>query len=70
MLNIAAAKLARRAVDAHSSAAEKKAIVAGLIEPTSELFQPLGQLSHAGALAGFKEQADALAEGRIYVLWI
>ena len=27
-------------------------------------------MSHAGASAAFKEQADALAEGRVDVLWI
>ena len=69
-LNIAAAKLARRAVDAHYRATGKKAIVAGSMGPTGELFEPLGQLMHASALAGFTEQADALAEGGVDVLWI
>ena len=69
-LNIAAAKLARRAVEAHFDATGKKAIVAGSIGPTGELFEPLGQLNHASALAGFSEQAHALAEGGVDVLWI
>jgi methionine synthase I (cobalamin-dependent) len=69
-LNIAAAKLARKAVDAHYTANGKKAIVAGSIGPTGELFEPLGQLTHASALTGFSEQADALAEGGVDVLWI
>ncbi len=69
-LNIAAAKLARRAVDAHYNIAGKKAIVAGSIGPTGELFEPLGQLTHASAIAGFSEQAHALAEGGVDVLWI
>lgn len=69
-LNIAAAKLARTAVDAHFSATGKKAIVAGSIGPTGELFEPLGRLIHSSALKGFSEQADALAEGGVDLLWI
>ncbi len=69
-VNIAAAKLACRAVDAHFSATGKKAIVAGSIGPTGELFEPLGQLTHVSALADFTEQADALADGGVDVLWI
>ena len=69
-LNIAAAKLARRAVDMHFSATGKKAVVAGSMGPTGELFEPLGQLNHSSAFAGFYEQANALAEGGVDVLWI
>ena len=69
-LNVAAAKLARKAVDAYHSSNGKKAIVAGSIGPTGELFEPLGQLTHSSALAGFSEQVDALAEGGVDVLWI
>ncbi len=69
-LNLAAATLARRAVDRHFSATGKKAIVAGSIGPTGELFEPFGQLTHSSALAGFAEQAYALADGGVDVLWI
>ena len=69
-LNVAAANLARKAVEAHSSVSGRQAIVAGSIGPTGELFTPLGQLTHATALAGFTEQAEALAEGGVDVLWI
>ena len=69
-LNVAAAKLARKAVTAHFSATGKQAIVAGSMGPTGELFEPLGQLTHASALAGFIEQAEALVEGGVDVLWI
>jgi 5-methyltetrahydrofolate--homocysteine methyltransferase len=69
-LNVAAAKLARKAVTAHFSATGKQAIVAGSIGPTGELFEPLGRLTHASALASFTEQAEALAEGGSNVLWI
>ena len=61
-LNIASAKLARKAVDMHFGATGKKAVVAGSIGPTGELFEPLGNLTHSNAIAGFSEQADALAE--------
>jgi 5-methyltetrahydrofolate--homocysteine methyltransferase len=69
-LNIAASKLAREAVDTHFGATGKKAIVAGSIGPTGGLFEPLGHLTHSSAIAGFSEQADALAEGGVDVLWI
>lgn len=69
-LNVAAAKLARKAVTAHFIITGKQAIVAGSIGPTGELFEPLGQLTHASALAGFIEQAEALVEGGVDVLWI
>ncbi len=69
-LNIAAAKLARRAVDLHFGATGKKAIVAGSIGPTGELFEPLGKLTHSSAITSFSEQAEALAEGGVDVLWI
>jgi 5-methyltetrahydrofolate--homocysteine methyltransferase len=69
-LNRAAARLARQAVDAHCAATGKKAIVAGSIGPTGELFEPLGALTHQTAVAGFAEQAAALAEGGVDVLWV
>ena len=55
MLNIAAANLARRAVNAHFSATGKKAIVAGSLGLTGELFEPPGNLNHESALTGFRE---------------
>jgi methionine synthase I (cobalamin-dependent) len=69
-LNVAAAQLARRAVDAHFATTGKRAVVAGSIGPTGELFEPLGSLTHDAAVAGFAEQATALAEGGVDVLWI
>jgi methionine synthase I (cobalamin-dependent) len=69
-LNMAAAKLARHAVDSHRAVTGKKAIVAGSIGPTGELFQPLGALTHDAAVAGFALQAKALADGGVDVLWI
>ena len=69
-LNIAAAQLARKAVEIHFANSGKRAIVAGSMGPTGELFEPLGKLTHSAAIAGFSEQAKALTEGGVDVLWI
>ena len=69
-LNIAAAQLARKAVEIHFANGGKRAIVAGSMGPTGELFEPLGKLTHSVAVAGFAEQAKALTEGGVDVLWI
>ena len=65
-INIAAARLARQAADA----AGRKVVVAGSMGPTGELFMPLGPLSMTEGTAAFAEQAKALAEGGVDVLWI
>jgi 5-methyltetrahydrofolate--homocysteine methyltransferase len=65
-LNGAAARLARRAADA----AGRPVAVAGSMGPTGELFEPLGPLTHDEATAVFAEQASALAEGGVDVLWV
>jgi len=65
-LNIAAARLARQAADE----AGRKIAVAGSMGPTGELFMPLGPLSMTEGTAAFAEQAKALAEGGVDVLWI
>ena len=69
-LNIAAAQLARKAVEIHFANSGKRPIVAGSMGPTGELFEPLGKLTHSAAVAGFAEQAEALTEGGVDVLWI
>ena len=69
-LNIAAAQLARKAVELHFANSGKCAIIAGSMGPTGELFEPLGKLTHNAAVASFAEQAEALAEGGVDVLWI
>lgn len=69
-LNFAAAKLGRQAVAEHYNSMGKQGIVAGSIGPTGELFEPLGQLTHESAVAGFIEQVESLAEGGVDVLWI
>ncbi|XDZ65450.1 betaine--homocysteine S-methyltransferase [Alphaproteobacteria bacterium LSUCC0684] len=69
-LNIAAAKLAREAVTAFEENTGRTALVAGSMGPTGELFAPLGALDHESAVAAFTEQAEALAEGGVDLLWI
>jgi 5-methyltetrahydrofolate--homocysteine methyltransferase len=65
-LNAAAAKLAR----AEADAAGRPVIVAGSMGPSGEILEPLGERSFDEAKAGFAEQAAALAEGGVDVLWI
>jgi len=65
-INIAAARLAR----AEADAAEKLVVVGGSIGPSGEIIKPLGDLDPADARAGFAEQAAALDEGGVDVLWI
>ena len=40
------------------------------LDQLGDFFEPLGHLTHSSAIAGFSEQADALAEGGVDVLWI
>ncbi len=65
-INIAAAKNARVEADR----ADRAVYVAGSIGPTGEIFQPVGTMSHEDGVAAFEEQADALKEGGVDVLWI
>jgi 5-methyltetrahydrofolate--homocysteine methyltransferase len=61
--NRAAAALAR-------AAAGGRAFVAGDIGPTGEMMEPLGSLTFAGAVEAFTEQARALAESGVDLLWV
>ena len=65
-INATAARLVREA----TSKAGRPIVVAGSIGPTGELLQPLGALTYDDAVAAFAEQAAALAEGGVDVLWI
>jgi 5-methyltetrahydrofolate--homocysteine methyltransferase len=65
-LNIAAARIARRAADS----VERTVIVAGSIGPTGSLLEPYGLLTIAEAEAAFAEQVAGLVEGGVDVLWI
>ena len=65
-LNIAAAKLAR----AEADAADRTVLVAGSMGPTGEILAPNGPVSIDQARQAFAEQAKALAEGGVDILWI
>ncbi len=65
-LNYAAARLARQEADA----ADQTVAVGGSIGPSGEILSPLGERSFEDARAGFTEQAHALSEGGVDVLWI
>ncbi|MGR3622467.1 betaine--homocysteine S-methyltransferase [Pseudophaeobacter sp.] len=65
-LNRAAAELGREVADK----AERKIAVAGSVGPTGEIMQPIGELTHALAVEMFHEQAEALKEGGVDVLWV
>ncbi|MCY4219869.1 MAG: betaine--homocysteine S-methyltransferase [Gammaproteobacteria bacterium] len=65
-LNIKAANIARAEVNK----ATKRVIVAGAIGPTGEILEPLGSLSIETAAEVFAEQALALEEGGVDLLWI
>lgn len=45
-------------------------VVAGSMGPTGEILEPGGPLSFEDAVAAFSEQAEALKEGGVDVLWI
>jgi len=65
-INLAAARLAREVADD----AGRPVAVAGSLGPTGDLFEPLGPLTIEDATAAFAEQALALAEGGVDLLWI
>jgi methionine synthase I (cobalamin-dependent) len=65
-LNRAAARLAREA----AAGAGRPVLVAGDIGPTGEIFAPVGSFSFAEGEAVFAEQAAALAEGGVDLLWL
>jgi 5-methyltetrahydrofolate--homocysteine methyltransferase len=65
-LNLAAARIAREVADA----APHSVVVAGDIGPTGGILAPLGEMEYADAVSAFEEQARALVEGGVDVLWI
>ncbi|MFQ5401077.1 MAG: betaine--homocysteine S-methyltransferase [Anaerolineae bacterium] len=65
-LNRAAAALAR----AEADAAAHPVVVGGSMGPTGELLEPMGSMTFTEAVDAFAEQAAALAEGGVDVLWI
>ena len=65
-LNAAAARLAR----AEADAVPQPVVVGGSIGPTGQMLAPMGTLSFEEAVEAFAEQARALVEGGVDVLWI
>lgn len=65
-LNSAAATILREVVDSCS----RDIVVAGSIGPTGEILAPLGDLQAEDAIAAFAEQALALEQGGVDVIWI
>lgn len=65
-LNRIGASLGREIADA----AGRPVVVAGSMGPTGEIFEPMGTLTHAAAVAMFHEQAEGLKEGGADVLWV
>jgi len=65
-INRAAAENARTEADA----AVRTVIVAGSMGPTGELLAPMGTMSIDEAKSAFAEQAAALVEGGVDMLWI
>ena len=61
-----APELNRRAAELARTAAQRDGVlVAGSMGPTGMLCEPLGELTHADAVANYAEQAAALSEGGV-----
>jgi len=69
-LSARVAEVNRRAVEIARSAADGRACVAGDIGPLGELLAPLGKLTCEDAVMIFAEQARALAEAGVDLLYI
>ncbi|TNF57309.1 MAG: betaine--homocysteine S-methyltransferase [Rhodobacteraceae bacterium] len=65
-LNRIGAELGREVVERSG----RKVVVAGSVGPTGEIMEPVGSLTHALAVEMFHEQAEALKEGGVDVLWL
>ena len=65
-LNRAGARIAREAADAIG----QDKLVAGDIGPSGGILEPLGDLAFEAAVSGFAEQARALIDGEVDVIWI
>jgi len=65
-LNVAAAQILKQLADN----SQRDVVVAGSMGPTGEIMQPAGSLSYQSAYDAFFEQAQALQQGGVDVLWI
>jgi methionine synthase I (cobalamin-dependent) len=61
-----AAELAREVADA----APRPVVVAGSVGPTGEIFEPMGTLTHQGAVESFTTQMRGLRDGGADLAWI
>jgi methionine synthase I (cobalamin-dependent) len=66
-VNTAAAKNARAEAEAYTA---RQIFVAGSIGPTGEIFMPVGAFPYEEGVSAFAEQAMALKDGGVDVLWI
>ena len=66
-INVAAAKNALAEAEAFTA---RRIFVAGSIGPTGEIFMPIGTFPYEEGVAAFAEQAMALKDGGVDVLWI
>jgi len=65
-LNTAAARILKEVI----AESGRDVVVAGSMGPTGDILEPNGPLSIAAAADAFEEQARALAEGGVDVLWL
>jgi 5-methyltetrahydrofolate--homocysteine methyltransferase len=65
-LNRAAAEILRAEV----SASGREALVAGDIGPSGQVMAPYGELTFSDAVAAFREQASALMDSGVDLIWI
>lgn len=65
-LNVAAVNILKSEVEK----AGREIVIAGSMGPTGDILEPNGPLSKTEAAAIFEEQAKALAEGGVDVLWL
>jgi 5-methyltetrahydrofolate--homocysteine methyltransferase len=65
-LNIKGAQIARQQV----GTADREIVIGGSMGPTGEIMEPLGSLTETAAADAFEEQAVALKQGGVDVLWI
>jgi len=69
-LNRLGAAIGRQVADEYQARTGRRVLVCGSMGPTGEIMAPMGTLTHADAVAMFREQAEGLKEGGVDVLWV